>query len=154
MTPSTSSVRIADRKRLLESYVRWCCDHSLFPAYGCADISRVGQRPRASMTTEIEVEINLRRVNTPVKDENGYPIDNGSVRYIRRITIPALPKPGALLRLQTSTGPWVESEVARTDWDDTKAVFIVYGKYSKRSIPPEEYRALVEDPAWKMRPLL
>ena len=108
------------------------------------------------MPTEIEVEINLRipRVNTPVKDENGYPIDNGSVRYIRRITIPALPKPGALLRIQTSAGPSIECEVARADWDDAKEVFIVYGKYSKRSIPPEEYHALVEDPAWEMRPLL
>jgi hypothetical protein len=131
----------------------------LFPAYGCAD-TWCGHHDRApplvSMTTEIEVEINLRipRVNTPVKDENGYPIDNGSVRYIRRITIPALPKPGELLRIQTSAGPWVECEVARADWDDSKAVFIVYGKYSKRSIPSEEYRALVEDPAWKMRPLL
>ena len=108
------------------------------------------------MPNEMEVEINLRipRVKAPVKDENGFPIDNGSVRYIRRITIPALPKPGALLRLETSAGASVECEVVRAIWDDGKAMFIVYGTYSKRSIPPEEYHALVEDPAWEMRSLL
>lgn len=102
------------------------------------------------------VEVNLRipRVKTPVKDQNGYPIDNGTVRFIRRSTLPALPKTGAVLRLETSAGLEVECEVARADWDDSKEMFVVYARYAKRSIPPEEYHALVEDPAWEMRPLL
>jgi hypothetical protein len=108
------------------------------------------------MATPIEVEINLRipRVKTPVKDNNGYPIDNGSVRYIRRITVPALPKPGEMLQLDTSAGFKIEGEVARADWNDDKNMFVVYAKYSKRSIPMEEYHALVNDPGWEMRPLL
>lgn len=106
--------------------------------------------------TEVIVEINLRipRVKTPVKDPNGYPIDNGAVRYIRQVTLAALPKPGATLILPTSAGLNLECEVVRADWNDAKAMFVVYGGYTKRSIPPEEYHALVEDPAWTMRPLL
>ena len=108
------------------------------------------------MATDREVEINLRipRVKTPVKDANGYPIDNGLVRYIRRITIAELPKPGALLQLETSAGPRVECEVLRADWDDSKQLFVVGCKYSQRSIPPDQYHAIVNDPAWEMRPLL
>jgi hypothetical protein len=108
------------------------------------------------MPAETEVEINLRipRVKTPIKDEHGYPIDNGMVRYIRRVTLPALPKLGTLLALPTSAGRAVECEVTRTEWHDEMSLFIVYGKYAKRSIPPEEYAALVEDPAWEMRSLL
>ncbi len=108
------------------------------------------------MPTDRVVEVNLRipRVKTPVKDANGYPIDNGSVRYIRRMTVPELPKPGAVVRLETSAGVILECEVLRTDWDDRHELFVVYGKYSQRSIPPEEYHALVNDPAWEMRPLL
>ena len=104
----------------------------------------------------MEVVINLRipRVKTPVKDGSGYPIDNGSVRYLRRLTLPELPKPGTMLRLDTAAGQTLDCEVARSEWDDRENLFIVYGRYAKRSIPPEEYHALVEDPAWEMRPLL
>lgn len=104
----------------------------------------------------MHVEINLRipRVKTPVKDPNGYPIDNGSVRYLRRVTLPALPKPGAVLRLETRAGLELECEVTRADWDEGKELWVVYGRYSKRSIPTEEYHAIIEDPDWEMRPLL
>jgi hypothetical protein len=105
---------------------------------------------------ETNVEINLRipRVKNPVKDPSGYPIDNGSVRYLRRVTLPVLPKPGELLKLPTSAGLELEAEVVRANWDDAKEMFVVYAGYAKRSIPPEEYHALVEDPAWTMQPLL
>jgi len=104
----------------------------------------------------MNVEINLRipRVKAPVKDQHGYPIDNGSVRYLRRITVPVLPKPGEVLRLTTRAGREIECEVTKADWDDGKELFVVYGRYSKRSIPAEEYHALIEDPDWEMRPLL
>ena len=108
------------------------------------------------MPSEIEVEINLRipRVKDPVKDESGYPVDNGQVRYIRRLTVPALPKPQTLLQLPTSAGAVVECEVIRADWNDGKNLFVVYTTYSKRSIPSDQYLALVRDPSWEMRPLL
>ncbi len=104
----------------------------------------------------MDVEINLRipRVKTPVKDQNGYPIDNGSVRYLRRIVVPVLPKPGALLQLETRARVELECEVTNAAWNEGKQMFIVYVRYSKRSISAEEYHALVEDPDWDMRPLL
>ena len=108
------------------------------------------------MTTEKVVEMNVRipRVKNPVKDSNGYPIDNGSVRYLRQLTLPALPKPGELLKLPTSAGLEFEAQVVRANWDDAKEMFVVYAGYSKRSIPHEEYRAIIDDPDWTMQPLL
>ena len=108
------------------------------------------------MPSPMEVEINLRipRVKTPVKDANGYPIDNGDVRYIRRIVVPSLPKPGQRLELDTSAGVTTECEVIRADWSERYELFVVYAKYAKRSIEPDVYHALVNDPAWEMRPLL
>ena len=114
-----------------------------------APISTTGLKPR-----EVEVNLRIPRVKTPVRDADGYPIDNGSVRYVRRITVPQLPEAGTLLRLETSAGVGLECEVLRTDWDDRKEMFVVYGKYSQRSIPPDQYHALINDPDWEMRPLL
>ena len=107
-------------------------------------------------TRQIDVEINLRipTVKTPAKDANGYPISSADVRFIRHITVPAVPKPGLMLQLATRTGVSLECEVHRADWNDAKERFIVYCKYAKRSIPPNEYDALLSDPDWKMQPLL
>ena len=104
----------------------------------------------------MDIEINLRipAVKEPAKDHNGYPINSADVRFIRRITVPALPKPGVLLQLATGDGVSVECEVTRTDWSDGKDMFIVTCKYAKRGIPPNEYHALINDPDWEMRPLL
>src|SRR5258707_15067217 len=104
----------------------------------------------------IDVEVNLRipTVKEPAKDANGYPIRSADVRFIRLVSVPALPKPGALLHLQTRDGMSIECEVHRADWSEGKERFIVYCKYSKRSIPADEYNALISDPDWEMRPLL
>ena len=104
----------------------------------------------------IDVEVNLRIpvVKEPAKDANGYPINSADVRFIRNVRVPALPKPGVLLTLETRDGTSLECEVHRVDWSEGKERFIVYCKYSKRSIPPAEYNALISDPDWEMRPLL
>jgi len=104
----------------------------------------------------MEVEVNLRipRVKVPALDENGYPIDHGSVRFISQIQVPALPKPGDSLHLATTSGKTLTSEVLRADWSDDKERFIVYCRYAKRSIPPDEYQGLMNDSNWQMRPLL
>jgi hypothetical protein len=104
----------------------------------------------------IDVEVNLRipAVKEPVKDANGYPISSADVRFIRQVSVPALPQPKALLHLETRSGPSIECEVHRADWSEEKGRFIVYCKYSRRSIPAHEYDALINDPDWEMRPLL
>ena|SRR5882724_13069352 len=103
----------------------------------------------------IDVEVNLRipAVKDSVKDSGGYPVNNALVRFARVVTVAALPQPGAMLQLETSAGLSLECEVHRADWSDGKDLFIVYCRYSKRSMPAAEYQALVSDPGWQMRPL-
>ena len=103
---------------------------------------------------EVEVNLKVPRVKAPMLDEHGYPIDNGSVRFIKLIQVPALPKPGARLELTTSSGKTLACEVTRADWIDDRALFVLACKYSNRSMPADEYAALFNDADWRMRPLL
>jgi hypothetical protein len=104
----------------------------------------------------IEVEVNLRipRMKVPSLDERGYPIDNSLIRFTKRITVPAIPKPGEMLHLTKSDGSTFECEVTRADWHDDRALFILGCKYAKRSISPEECTALLHAPEWQVKPLL
>jgi hypothetical protein len=68
--------------------------------------------------------------------------------------MPALPKPGELLHFEMNDGTSIACEVHRADWSDGNDRFTVYCKYSKRSMPADEYHALLHDPDWEMRPLL
>jgi hypothetical protein len=104
----------------------------------------------------IDVEMNLRipAVKEPATDDHGYPINSAEVRFIRVVSVPALPQPGALLQLETRDGTSIECEVNRADWSEGEQRFIVYCKYSKRSMPADEYHALISDPEWERRPLL
>ena len=90
----------------------------------------------------------------PAKNADGYPINSADVRFIREVTVPALPTPGMQLSLDTSGGLSLQCEVLRADWSESKDRFIVYCQYAKRSIPDDEYHALLHDPNWLMRPLL
>jgi hypothetical protein len=104
----------------------------------------------------IAVEMNLRipRVKEPVRDENGYPIDNGSVRFTKMTTVPSIPKPGTLMTMTTSAGHTFGCEVTRADWNEERALFIVSCKYANRSIPADECTALFNDAEWRVKPLL
>jgi hypothetical protein len=106
------------------------------------------------MSIEVEVNMKIPRVtlrepNQPVKT-----IDNSYVRFKKVITVPAIPKPGALLQLTTSGREPFECTVTRADWDEETSRFIISCSYSKRSISPDEYGALVNDADWKMKQLL
>jgi hypothetical protein len=105
------------------------------------------------MSIVIEANLKIPRVKTPIKDENGYPVDNGSVRFRKPIEVTAIPKSGDPLQLKTASGVILECTVTRADWDQERELFVASCSYAKRSIPPEEYTALVTDPSWVMRPL-
>ena len=105
------------------------------------------------MSIVIEANLKIPRVKTPIKDENGYPVDSGSVRFRKPIEVLAIPKTGDTLRLQTASGVTLECTVTRADWDQDRELFVASCSYSKRSIPPDEYTALVTDPSWAMKPL-
>ena len=106
------------------------------------------------MSIDVEVNLRIPSVKEPAKDEHGYPINSADVRFIRIVSVPALPKPDALLQLKMSDGSSIECAVTRADWSESKERFVVYCTYSKKSILPDQYNALLSDPNWEMRPLL
>jgi hypothetical protein len=106
------------------------------------------------MPIPVEVNLAIPRVKVPVKDENGYPIDNGTVRFTKTIEVTAIPPPGAPLQLTTSAGHEFECTVTRSDWHEERGLFVLSCRYSKRSIPADECAALFNDSEWKVKPLL
>ena len=108
------------------------------------------------MSREVVVEVNLKipRLTLRSPNEDDKVIDNGSVRFLKLVTVPGLPKAGESLQLTAATAEPFACDVIRADWSEAKEKFIVYCKYSKRSITPGEYHAIVNDPDWTMRPLL
>jgi hypothetical protein len=110
--------------------------------------------PETRMSMDVEINLRIPTVKEPAKDRHGAPINSADVRFIRRVHVPALPKPGALLQFETRDGTVLECEVNRADWRESKDLFVVYCKYSRRSIPADQYHALLADPDWEMRPLL
>lgn len=103
-----------------------------------------------------KVEISLRIPNMKVRalDEHGYPIDHSTVRFKKNLQVPAIPKPGDSLPLTTASGRMLQSTVVRADWHEERELFVVACQYSNRSISPDEYAALINDPDWQMTPLI
>ena len=106
------------------------------------------------MAIEVEVNLAIPRIKNPILGENGYPIDNGSVRFTRLIQVDAIPHPGAVLQLSTGTGHEFGCTVTRAEWNEGRSLFVVFCKYSNRSIPADECAALFHDAEWKMKQLL
>jgi hypothetical protein len=106
------------------------------------------------MSIVVEVRLRIPNIKNRALDENGYPIDHSSMRFTKLINVPTIPKPGVMLDLTTSSGKSFECEVTRADWHEERALFVLSCKYSSRSIPADEYTALVNDSDWRMKPLL
>jgi len=104
----------------------------------------------------MEVEVRLRVLNMKVRalDENGYPIDHSQFRFRRVTEVPKVPKAGEALELTTSSGRTLPSTVVRSDWNEGLGLFVISCQYANRSITPEEYAALNDDPAWVLKHLL
>jgi hypothetical protein len=107
------------------------------------------------MPTEIEVNLRVPTLTVKTPNEPDRRIDNSTVRFLKRIEVPALPKPGELLSLTTNAGQTAfECTVTRSDWHEEKALFVVACTYAKRSLPVETYSALVNDTDWTMKQLI
>lgn len=89
-----------------------------------------------------------------VLDESGYPIDHSSMRFRKVIEVPKLPKPEESLELTTNSGKVLPAKVVRADWNEGLGLFVLSCQYANRSITPEEYGALAEDPDWQLKHLL
>lgn len=103
----------------------------------------------------MQVEVSLRVPNMKVRalDENGYPIDHSAVRFKKLITVEKIPKAGETLQL-TSSERTFEVKVVRSDWHESRELFVLSCQYANRSISSDEYHAIVSDPTWEMKPLI
>jgi hypothetical protein len=106
------------------------------------------------MSREVEVSLRVPNMKVRALDENGYPIDHANVRFRKMINVPAIPKPDATLELDTRSGKIIQARVVRSDWIESRELFVVSCQYANRSITPEEYGALSEDPTWELKPLI
>jgi len=103
----------------------------------------------------IEVEVNLKIPSLTVRSAANAQmrIDNGSVRFSKRVTVEAIPKAGDRMMLSTRSTPSFECTVTRSDWSEEKNLFVVSCSYARRSITSEEHDALLSDPDWSARQL-
>jgi hypothetical protein len=102
----------------------------------------------------ITVEANLKIPSITIKsvDEPARRIDNGGVRFIKRISVDAVPKAGDKLTLSTGTGPF-DATVTRVEWNEGKDLFVVSCTYERRSMTAADYDSLTTDPAWVVNQL-
>lgn len=106
-----------------------------------------------AQTVEISLRIPSLRVRREGK-EAPETIANSDVRFCKRVEIEAIPKPGDVLTMTVSSGGIFECDVVRSDWLQDKNMFVIACRYSKRSISPAEYDALIASSDWQVRALL
>jgi hypothetical protein len=106
------------------------------------------------MSLEVEINLRIPAVKDPLKNEAGWPINNTDVRFSKRLRTETLPKPDDVIDLMTQPDHVFQATVTRADWHEEKAIFVVFCKYTKQSIPRPQYLALMSDPEWTMKPLL
>ena len=106
-----------------------------------------------AQTVEISLRIPSLRVRREGKDDPET-LTNSDVRFLKRIELETIPKPGETLKMTVSSGGTFECEVVRNDWLNDKNMFVVACRYSKRSITPAEYDALMASSDWQVKPLL
>jgi hypothetical protein len=103
------------------------------------------------------VEISLRIPSLRVKREDRddlETINNSDVRFSKSIEVDSIPKPGTVRTMSISSGGTFECEVVRSDWHHDKNMFVVACRYSKRSVSPGEYHALMNASDWQVRALM
>jgi hypothetical protein len=109
--------------------------------------------PPMAQTVEINLRIPSLRLRREGK-EAVQTIANSDVRFIKQIELETIPKPGHVLEMSVSSGGTFECEVVRSNWHDDKNMFVIACRYSKRSISPADYQALIDSSDWQVRPLL
>ena len=103
------------------------------------------------------VEISLRIPSLRIRREDRdtlETINNSDIRFSKQIEVESIPKPGVVLTMAISSGETFECDVVRSDWHHTKNMFVIACRYSKRSVSPAEYRALMNSTDWQVRALM
>ena len=106
------------------------------------------------MSQPVEVRLRVPNMKNRVLDESGYPIDHSAMRFRKVMEVERIPKPESPMDLDTASGRTIQARVVRSDWNEGRGMFIVSCQYANRSITPEEYHALADDPAWELKHLL
>ena len=109
--------------------------------------------PHMTHTLEISLRIPSLRVR-PEGKETSENIANGDVRFIKRVELQAIPKPGDVLTMTVGSNETFQCEVVQSDWHHDKNMFVSACRYSKRSISETEYRVLMNASDWQVRALL
>ena len=104
-----------------------------------------------AQTVEISLRIPCLRVQ---REEKAETISNSDVRFIKHVELDSIPKAGVVLAMSMSAGESFDCEVVRSDWHEDKNIFVVTCRYTKRSITPASYQALLDSSDWAVRPLL
>jgi hypothetical protein len=105
------------------------------------------------MAIEVEVSLKIPRVTIRSANQPDQVIDNSATRFATLTSVPAIPKPGAVLELRTHDGPF-ECTVTRADWNEERSRFVLSCSYAKRSMAAADYDALVTDTAWTQKSLI
>jgi hypothetical protein len=103
------------------------------------------------------VEISLRIPSLRIRREDTdslETINNSDIRFSKQIELDSIPKPGVVLTMAISSGETFECDVVRSDWHHTKNMFVIACRYSKRSVSPAEYHALMNSSDWQVRALM
>lgn len=106
-----------------------------------------------TQTVEISLRIPSLRVHREGK-EAMETIANSEIRFNKQVELETIPKVGDVLHMTVSSGGTFECEVVRSDWHHEKNMFLIACRYSKRSISPAEYQALMDSSDWHVRTLL
>ena len=92
-------------------------------------------------TVEISLRVPSLRVKREGKD-TPETISNSDVRFIKRIEVDSIPNAGTVMVMDIASHGSFESVVVRSDWHESKNMFVVACQYRNRSITPVEYQAL------------
>jgi hypothetical protein len=106
-----------------------------------------------AQTVEISLRIpslRIRREETDTLET----INNADIRFSKQIEVESIPKPGVVLTMAMSSGETFECDVVRSDWHHGKNMFVIACRYSKRSVSPGEYHALMNSSDWQVRALM
>jgi len=103
----------------------------------------------------INVEANLKIPSLTIKtaDQPDRRLVNNHLRFLKHITVDAIPKVGDIVRLSTRLAVPFDATVTRVDWDEGKNLFVVACTYARSSIAAAEYSKLVTDPDWRVNQL-
>jgi hypothetical protein len=103
------------------------------------------------------VEISLRVPSLRMRREDKdvlETISNSDARFIKRVEVETIPKTGMVLAMEVNATSSLECEVVRSDWHESKNIFVIACQYKRRSIAPADYQALLDAPDWELRPLI